>query len=333
MGERRRIFSSRGLLPEVLEAAAGFELVMPDSIHTRWLHDEIMARVADAEGLVSWGHDRIDREVLEAAPKLRVVAHMGVGYDCLDVPLLLGRGLVVTHTPDVLTETTSDMALALLLAVARRVVEADRLLRAGQWKQLDPYFLMSTDPAGQQLGIVGFGRIGQALGRKARGLGMRIAYTDVAAAPDGVVRALEAVRLELDALLQTSRFVSLHVPLTPQTRHLIGRRELALMPPGSFLINTSRGPVVDTAALIEALASGHLAGVGLDVYETEPGAYPELAAFPNAVLTPHIASCSRQTRAAMGCLCLENIVAVLTGREPLTPIPEWRQGRGRTASA
>ena len=323
MTDTRRIFASRGLVPEALDVAAGFELVMPPGIDICWPHDEIVAKVADVEGIVSWGHDKIDAAVLDAAPKLKVVAHMGVGYDCLDVPLLVGRGLMVTHTPDVLTETTSDMAFGLLLAVARRIGEGDRAVRAGHWKDLHPYYLMSTDPAGKQLGVVGLGRIGGALARKARAIGMRIAYTDQVEAP--LAAELQATRMELDELLRTSHFVSLHVPLTPETHYLISARELALMPAGSFLVNTSRGPVVDTAALVEALASGHLAGAGLDVYETEPGVYPELAQFPNVVLTPHAASCTRETRAAMARLCLENIVCVLTGKPPLTPIPECKK--------
>ena len=319
MTHARRIFSSRGLLPEALDVATGFEVVMPASIDTRWAHDEMIAKVGDAQGIVSWGHDAINDELLDAAPDLKVVAHMGVGYDCLDVPLLLARGLVVTHTPDVLSETTSDMALTLLLAVARRLIEADRLVRAGEWRELGPYCMMSTDPRGKQLGIVGFGRIGQALARKARALGMRIAYADLQEPP---AAELDATRMDLDDLLRTSRFVSLHVPLTPETRHLIGQRELGLMPAGSFLVNTSRGPVVDTDALVAALDTGHLAGAGLDVFETEPGVFPELARFANVVMTPHAASCTRETRAAMARLCLENIVRVLADQPPRTPIPE-----------
>ena len=324
MTHARRIFSSRGLLPEALDVATGFEVVMPASIDTRWAHNEMLAKVGDAEGLVSWGHDSINAELLDAAPNLKVVAHMGVGYDCLDVPLLVGRGLVVTHTPDVLSETTSDMALVLLLAVARRLFEADRLVRNGEWRELGPYCMMSTDPRGKQLGIVGFGRIGQAVARKARALGMRIAYADVQDAP--AAPELGATRMDLDDLLRTSPFVSLHVPLTPETRHLIGRRELALMPAGSFLVNTSRGPVVDTDALVAALGTGHLAGAGLDVFEAEPGVFPELARFANVVMAPHAASCTRETRAAMARLCLDNIVRVLTGQAPITPIPECAAG-------
>ncbi len=281
---------------------------------------ELLEAARGVEGVLSTLTEKIDAEFMEAAGDgLRVVANMAVGYDNVDVEAAKERGIVVTNTPDVLDETTADTAFMLLLAAARRLGEGERIVRAGKWEAWGPKMLTGPDVWGKTLGIVGFGRIGQAMARRASGFGMEVVYTARSRKEDAE-NELGARYTELDELLQTSDFVSLHTPLTEETRHLIGAGELEKMKPGAVLVNTSRGPVVDEGALASALAKGHIFAAGLDVYEGEPEIHPTLLELENVVLAPHIGSASIETRDKMAALAAENISAVLRGKEPKTPV-------------
>lgn len=281
--------------------------------------ERLLERVAGAESLICSLFDRIDDELFDHAPRLRVVAQFGVGYDNIDLAAARERGLTVTNTPDVLTEATADLAWALLLAAARRVGEGERLLRRGQWTGWEPGQLLGAQVSGATLGIVGAGRIGTATGLRAKGFGMRVLYTS-----RGANRTLEtgvgARRVQLEKLLRDSDFVSLHVALAPETRHLLNAERLAMMKPTAVLVNTARGAVADEAALAEALASGRIAAAGLDVYENEPRVHPRLLELENVVLAPHLGSATRSTREAMGLLAARNLIAALAGRRPPTPV-------------
>ncbi len=277
--------------------------------------EQLLRDIADADGLLCLLTDTIDETVLKAAPKLRVISNMAVGYDNIDVAAATKRGIPVGNTPDVLTETSADFAFALLMAAARRIPEGERYVKDGHWRTWSPMLLMGQDIYGATLGIVGLGRIGQAVARRARGFDMRILYhggSDVEAAA-----ALGAQQVDLETLLQESDFVSLHVPLTQETRGLIGTQELRLMKPTAILINTARGPVVDTTALYEALKNGEIAAAGLDVTDPEPlPADHPLLQLENCLVTPHIASSSQATRARMAHMAVNNVIAGLRG-EPL----------------
>jgi len=282
--------------------------------------DVLLREASQAFGLVSLLTDRIDDELLSQAPKLRVVANYAVGYDNIDVDAATRRGVVATNTPDVLTETTADLAWALLMAAARRVVEADAFTRSGKWRSWQPELLLGQDVHGRTLGLVGLGRIGAAVARRAQGFGMRVLYHDVVRREDlegklGIqFRPLESVLVESD-------FVSLHTPLTPQTRHLINADRLRSMKPTAVLVNTSRGPVIDEAALYEALKNGTIWAAGLDVFEREPLATDSpLLTLPNLIALPHVASASFETRSRMAEMAAANCLAVLAGRAPANPI-------------
>ncbi|ABG03590.1 D-isomer specific 2-hydroxyacid dehydrogenase, NAD-binding protein [Rubrobacter xylanophilus DSM 9941] len=282
--------------------------------------EELLSAARGASGILSTVTERIDAEVMDAAgPSLRVVANMAVGYDNVDVAAASARGVVVTNTPGVLDETTADTAFMLLMAAARRLGEAERLVRSGRWEGWGPEQLTGPDVWGKTLGIVGFGRIGRAVARRATGFGMRILYAS-RSRKEEAERELGARRVSLEELLRESDFVSLHTPLTPETRHLIGERELSLMKPAAVLVNTARGPVVDEAALAAALARRRIFAAGLDVYEREPEVHPALLGLENAVLAPHIGSASIETRARMAALAAENLRAVLSGRRPPSPV-------------
>ncbi|MCL6592358.1 MAG: D-glycerate dehydrogenase [Alicyclobacillus sp.] len=289
---------------------------------------ELLAHVADAAGLLCYGRVKVDKELLAAAPHLRVVSNIAVGYDNLDVAELTRRGILATHTPGVLTETTADLAFALLMAAARRVVEADRYVKNGMWDGWRPTLMVGKDVHRSTLGIVGMGRIGQAVARRARGFDMRILYhnrrRNTAAEAE-----LGAEYRPLDELLQASDFVVLLTPLTAETRHLIGERELACMRPDAILVNVARGPVVDEQALIRALQAGRLAGAALDVYEQEPVALDNpLLQMEQVVTLPHIGSATRATRGQMALLGVRNLLAGLSGQTPPHPVnPEVLAGR------
>jgi glyoxylate reductase len=281
---------------------------------------EFVSRLKGKDGLVCHIISTIDDEVLAAAPTLKVVANVAVGYNNIDVAAAKRRGVTVTNTPDVLTETTADFAWALLMATARRVVEADHYARSGRWKAWKWDLLWGADVHGKTLGIVGFGRIGRAVARRALGFNMRVLYHDAVRADAAVERDLRAIATDLETLLREADFVTLHTNLTPEARHLIGERTLRLMRKSAIVVNAARGPIVDEAALARALREGWIAGAGLDVFEEEPKIHPDLLLLPNVVLAPHIASASRDTRVAMATLAVRNCVAVLEGKPPLTPV-------------
>ena len=281
---------------------------------------ELIARLRGKDGLICHIVSAIDDEVLAAAPTVKVVANVAVGYNNIDVAAAHRRGVVVTNTPDVLTETTADFAWALLMAASRRVAEADRYVRSGQWDRWLWELLWGADIHGKTLGIVGFGRIGRAVARRALGFNMRVLYQDAVPADATVERDLRASRVDLETLLREADFVSLHTPFLPETRHLINARTLRLMKKSAILVNAARGPVVDEAALVRALQEGWIAGAGLDVFEEEPKVHPGLIALTNVVLAPHIASASRDTRVAMATLAVHNCLAVLDGKPPITPV-------------
>ncbi len=282
--------------------------------------EEMERRLADRVGVLCHLTDRIDAAILEKAPLLKVIANVAVGYDNIEVPAATQRGILVTNTPDVLTDTTADFAFGLLLAAARRIAEGDRFVRAGQWKEWRFDLLLGTDVHHATLGILGLGRIGSAVARRARGFGMKVLYSMPRRALPEIERELGAAYVDKETLLRESDFISLHVPLKPETRHLIGKAEFSFMKPSAMLINTARGPVVDESALADALREGRIAGAGLDVFEQEPRVSPELLNFSNVVLAPHIASASRQTRLRMVEVAAENLIAAANGRMPPNPV-------------
>ena len=282
--------------------------------------DELLEAVRGASGVLSTATEKMDGEVMDAAGVgLKVVANMAVGYDNIDISAATNRGVVVTNTPGVLDETTADVAFMLMLAAARRLGEGERLLRAGEWEWWGPKQLRGIDVWGKKLGVVGLGRIGRAVARRGRGFGMEILYHNRSRKEDAE-KELGARYLDLDDLLRESDFVSIHTPLTDATRHLIGERELGLMQDTAVLVNTSRGPVVDEAALAEALEGGRIFAAGLDVYEEEPKVHPRLLELEKAVLAPHIGSATIETRDRMATLAAENLAAVLRGEEPKSPV-------------
>ena len=275
--------------------------------------EQLVSRLAGAEGLVCMFNDAIDRGVIEAATSLKVIATVAVGYNNIDVAAARERGIVVTNTPDVLTEATAELAWALIMDVTRRVSEGDRLVRRGGWKGWAFDFMLGSQLRGKQLGIIGHGRIGRAVAARAEAFGMRVAYTRARTAGDPDA-------LALDRLLSTSDVVSLHCPLTPETTHLIDQKSLARMKRNAYLINTSRGAVVDEAALAWALKNRLIAGAALDVYENEPQVHPDLLSLENVVLVPHLGSATTETRTAMADLAVRNVVAVLGGQPAFTPV-------------
>jgi glyoxylate reductase len=293
-----------------------------------WSKAELIRRLPDHDALYCLLTDTVDAEVLNAGPDLRIVANMAVGFNNVDVSEATRRGIAVSNTPGVLTDTTADFAWALLMAAARRVAEADRFTRAGRFHGWGPLMLLGGDVAGATLGVVGFGRIGQAVARRALGFHMKVLYYDAYPVDAGVARELNATAVPLDDLLAQADFVSLHVNYTPETHHLLGREQFARMKPTAYVVNTARGPVIDEAALVEALRTRQIAGAGLDVYEREPDLEPGLAELDNVTLAPHIASASIATRNAMATMAAENIKALFQGRRPpnLVNAEVWRQG-------
>ncbi len=268
--------------------------------------DELLRRVAGKDAVICMLSDRIDGELMDAAPGLKIVADVAVGYDNIDVPAARQRNIIVTNTPDVLTEATAELTWALILGIARRVTEGDRLIRAGGWNRWALDFMLGMELRGKQLGIIGRGRIGRAVAAKAPAFGMRAVF----AKHD----------MSLDELLVTSDVVSIHAPSTPETRHLINKRTLARMKRSAILVNTARGALVDEEALAWALSEHLIAGAALDVYEREPASQPALQGFENVLLCPHLGSATRETRTAMADLAARNVLAVLNGEKPLTPV-------------
>jgi len=315
-----KILISMGLLRESIELARSRAEVDLHAGDDPLPKAELIARLKDKEGLVCQITDTIDAEVLGAAARLKVVANVAVGYNNIDVAAAHRRGIVVTNTPDVLTDTTADFAWALLMATARRVVEADGYVRAGKWHRWEFLRLLGGDVHAKTLGVIGFGRIGRAVARRALGFDMRVLYCDTVRADLATEAELRATFVDKAVLLRESDFVSLHSVLTPETRHLIDAEALRAMKPSAYLINAARGPIVDEAALVRALTERWIAGAGLDVFEEEPTVHPGLLGLDNVVLAPHIASASEATRHKMATLAVENCLAVLDGKPPLTPV-------------
>jgi len=281
---------------------------------------ELIRRLQGKEALVCHIISAIDEEVFAACPGLKVVANVAVGFNNVDVAAASRHGVIVTNTPDVLTETTADFAWALLMAAARRVVEADRYARAGEWKAWKWDLLWGADIHGKTLGVIGFGRIGRAVARRAGGFNMSILYHDALRADAAAEREFNATFVTKERLLADADFVTVHTNLTMETRHLIDEAALKRMKKTAVLVNAARGPIVDEAALVRALREGWIAGAGLDVFEDEPKIHPGLLPLPNVVLAPHIASASRDTRTGMAILAVRNCVAVLEGKPAITPV-------------
>jgi glyoxylate reductase len=303
---------------ELLRGAGELRLADPTAPLPR---EELLALVGGADALLTLLHDRVDDELLDAAgPQLRCVANVAVGFDNVDLEAAVRRGVLVANTPGVLDDATADLTLALILAATRRIGEGERLIRSGRPWSWGMSFMLGADLRGKRLGVVGLGNIGALVARRARAFGMSVAYHGRHPAPAEVVAELEAERLDLDRLLAGADVVSLHCPLTEQTRHLIGARELVLMKPTATLINTARGPVVDERALAAALREGRIAAAGLDVYEHEPVVEPGLIELENAVLSPHLGSATVEARTAMAELAARNAIAAARGEALPTPV-------------
>jgi glyoxylate reductase len=312
---KARVFATRPLFPaaqQILNANCEMEYWTKAE---RISKEELLRRVKDKDGLVCLLTEKVNDELLRAAPKLRIAANVAVGFDNIDLPACTKRKVVATNTPGVLDETTADFAWTLMMAVARRIGEGEALARSGMWKGWDLDQLVGADVWGKTLGVVGFGRIGRAMARRAAGFQMKVLYTDAMRAPLDLETELKAEYRDLNSLLAESDFVSLHVPLNEDTRGMFNGGRLSRMKSTAFLINTSRGPVIDEAALVYALESGKLAGAALDVYEQEPFIHAGLKR-PNVVLAPHIASASLETRTKMAVIAAENVVAFFKGKKP-----------------
>jgi glyoxylate reductase len=326
-----RVFVTR-VIPD-----QGLDLVRDFCDATIWQEElppprEVLLReTRDADGLLSLLTDKVDGELIDACPKVRVASNMAVGFDNIDVPAATERGVLAGNTPGVLTETTADFAFALLMAAARRVVEGVDYVRAGKWQTWGPMLLMGADVHHATLGLVGLGRIGSEMAKRARGFDMRVIYYDVYRRED--LEASQGIEyVTLDNLLAQADFVSVHTPLTPETHHLMNRERLAKMKQGAILINTSRGPVVDADALVEALTGGHLAGAALDVTEPEPlPADHPLVHLPNCIIVPHIASASAATRGKMAEIAARNLIAGLKGEPLPSGLNNEAVGKGRNA--
>jgi glyoxylate reductase len=278
--------------------------------------EELARRAAGKDALVTLLTDRVDDALLAACPQVKIVANVAVGYDNIDLDAARAHGVTVTNTPGVLTDATADFAFTLLLAAARRVCEADRFVRAGAFHGWQMMGFHGGDLAGRTLGIAGFGRIGQAVARRGRGFGMHVIYTDEFRANAAIEDTYEARYVDKETLIAQSDYLSLHVPYLPSTHHYIGAAELVAMKRTVYLVNTARGPVIDEAALAHALATGEIAGAGLDVFEREPEVHPDLLGLDNVTLAPHIASATDETRTKMAMIAAENVLAKLHGGEP-----------------
>jgi len=314
-----KVFVTRPLPNQVLDMLAARCDLQVHAEDAAMKPEQLAQACRDVEGLLVVG-TRVSKEVLDLAPKLRVVANCAVGYDNIDVAACTQRRIVVTNTPGVLTETTADLAFALLMAVARRVAEGDRFVREGRWLRWEWSLLWGADIHGKTLGLYGFGRIARAMARRGRGFAMRILYHARHRASHAVEGELAATYTDRATLLRESDFLSLHLPLTTDTQHLIRAEDFAAMKPTAFLINTARGKVVDEEALVEALQTRKIAGAGLDVFEHEPHVHPGLLKLDNVVLMPHVGSATAETRLRMARLAAENLLAVLEGRRPPNPV-------------
>jgi len=318
---RPQVLVSRAVFPEVIDKLAlhfGVEANQADDI---WLKDEFIRRLGGKQGVFTTGSERIDAEVLQACPGLKICANMAVGYNNFDVPAMTAAGVLATNAPGVLTETTADMGFALLMAAARRVTEGERFLRDGKWNRWAYDMLIGQDVHGATLGIIGMGRIGQAIARRgALGFGMKVIYHNRSRLPESDEAEVKARYVSKEELLKTADHVVLVVPYSKESHHTIGAAELALMKPTAVLVNIARGGIVDDVALAKALREGRIAAAGLDVFEGEPKVHPDLLACTNVVLTPHIGSATVPTRQAMANLAADNLIGYLTKGEAVTPL-------------
>ncbi|KHF39565.1 2-hydroxyacid dehydrogenase [Halalkalibacter okhensis] len=305
------------------DAISRLEEVAEVHVHTSDIDltkEQLIEQIKDKEGVISLLVNEMDKAVIHAAPKLKVIANYAVGFNNIDLNAATENEVIVTNTPDVLTEATADLAWALLLGSARRIPESDQFVRDGKFEGWKPQLLLGRSVHGKTLGIVGMGRIGEAVAERAKGFNMDVLYYNRRPLPKDKEQRLNATYVEFEELLKLSDFISLHAPLTDDSYHLIGKAELALMKSNAFIINTSRGPLIDEAALVKALANNEISGAGLDVFEREPVLEPNLNQLPNVVLAPHVGSATIETRVEMANLAVDNVIAVLKGLNPLTPV-------------
>ena len=319
--ERPRILIARANFPEVVERLSGHFEVEANQSDEAWPKGEFIRRLQGRQGVFTTGSERIDAEVLKACPDLRICANMAVGYNNFDVPAMTAAGVLATNAPGVLTETTADMGFALLMAAARRVAEGEHYLRAGRWQRWAYDMLIGQDVHGATLGIIGMGRIGQAIARRgALGFGMKVIYHNRSRLPEQQEAEVNARYVGKQELLKSADHVMLVVPYSAESHHTIGAAELALMKPTATLTNIARGGIVDDAALAQALREGRIAAAGLDVFEGEPKVHHDLLACSNVVLTPHIGSATVPTRKAMAKLAADNLIGYLLHGQPVTPL-------------
>ena len=318
---RPHVLVSRAIFPEIIDRLAQHFDVEANQADELWPRDEFIRRLQGKAGVFTTGVERIDADVLKACPGLKICANMAVGYNNFDVPAMTAAGVLATNAPGVLTETTADMGFALLMAAARRVTESEHFLRAGKWDRWAYDMMIGQDVFGSTLGILGMGRIGQAVARRgALGFGMNVIYHNRSRLPEAEEAAVKARYVGKEELLQTADHLVLVVPYSAESHHSIGAAELALMKPTATLVNIARGGIVDDVALAKALREGRLAAAGLDVFEGEPRVHPDLLACSNVVLTPHIGSATVPTRKAMANLAVDNLIGYLTGGKPVTPL-------------
>lgn len=325
---RPAVLVARAVFPETIERLRAHFDVETNDADDEWSADELIRRLQGKAGVLLTGTQRVDDALLRACPTLRIAANMTVGYNNFDVVAMDAHGVVGTNTPDVLTETTADFGFALLLAAARRVTESERYLRAGRWTRWSYDLFAGAEVHGTTLGILGMGRIGQAIARRgAHGFGMRVLYHNRHRLDAAIEADCRATWVDKDTLLRESDHLVLVLPYTPQNHHIIGAAELARMKPTAVLVNVARGGIVDDAALAQALRERRIAAAGLDVFEGEPHVHPALLEVPNVVLTPHIASATVRTRRAMADLAADNLIAYLTTGRALTPVNHPAQPR------
>jgi len=313
---RPKVLVTQRFFPEALDLLKQFAEVEGGVAETPLPREELLAAIGDKDGLLTLLVNRIDREIIDRARKLKIIANCAVGYDNIDVAYCREKGILVTNTPGVLTEATADLTWALILAVARRIPQADRFTREGRFRGWALDLFLGQEISGQKLGIIGLGRIGKAVARRAVGFGLQIFYYDPNRLSEEEEKELQVTYLPLDDLLQTADIITLHASLNPSTYHLINREKLALMKKTAILINVARGPIVDEAALAEALKNGQIWGAGLDVYEREPEIEKALLSLDNVVLLPHIGSATRKTRLDMAMTAVRNLIQGLSGQRP-----------------
>ncbi len=314
------ILVSRHVFPEAIEILEPVAEIQYNDSSTGLSPEDLRAAVMGKQAVVCQLTDRIDAAFMDSGADLKVISNVAVGFDNIDIPAATERGIIVTNTPGVLTDTTADLAFTLMVSAARRICEADRFLRAGRWQQWEIDMMTGHDIHGHTLGIFGMGRIGQGMARRARGFDMRVIYHDPVRATPEQEEEWGVEYVDRDTLFRDADFLTIHVPLNDETRHAVGKEELALMKSSAVLVNTSRGPVVDEKALADALEEGQIASAGLDVFEEEPVVEPRLLALENIVLVPHIGSASIKTRTRMCTMAAENAAAVLIGQRPPNPV-------------